>query len=319
MDAQSLAIFIMGPTAAGKTALAVELVQRLPCEIISVDSAMVYRGMDIGTAKPDAAIRALARHRLIDIRDPGEPYSAAAFCRDALREMTDIASHGRIPLLVGGTMLYFRALEEGLSELPGADPEVRAWIEDQARQQGWPALHRRLGELDPSAARRIHPNDPQRIQRALEVHQLSGQPLSSLQQKTKRHAHGYRFRKFALTVESRDELHRRIEQRLAGMLGNGFFEEVQGLYRRGDLHMGLPAVRAVGYRQFWEHLAGKVSYEEAVSRTLFATRQYAKRQLTWLRRQKAVSRLGDKQGKSIKYIMQAIEKENIDNPYTQVC
>ena len=278
-----LAIFLMGPTASGKTGLAVELVQRLPLEIISVDSALVYRGMDIGTAKPDAATLALAPHRLIDIRDPSEGYSAAEFRQDALREMELVCGQGNTPLLVGGTMLYFRALEQGLSELPGADPELRAQLEARARRIGWAAMHERLARVDPAAAQRIHPNDPQRIQRALEVYELSGVSLTELCRRGRQARPAYRFLKLVLAPARREVLYRRIEQRFRAMLEQGFLEEVQRLRERGDRTPGLPALRAVGYRQAWNYLDGALSVEEWVERAVIATRQYAKRQLTWLR------------------------------------
>jgi tRNA dimethylallyltransferase len=280
---QPLAVFLMGPTASGKTAVAVELVQRLPLEIISVDSALVYRGMDIGTAKPDAATLALAPHRLIDIRDPGEAYSAAQFRVDALREMELICASGNTPLLVGGTMLYFRALEQGLSDLPGADPEVRAQLEGRAAEIGWAAMHQRLAEVDAQSAARIHPNDPQRIQRALEVYELTGVALSELCRRGSETPPNYRFLKIVLAPPERDVLHRRIEARFRAMLEQGFLDEVRGLHGRGDLDARLPALRAVGYRQAWMYLQGELSADEWVEKALLATRQYARRQLTWLR------------------------------------
>jgi tRNA dimethylallyltransferase len=280
---QPMAIFLMGPTASGKTGVAVELVQKLPLEIISVDSALVYRGMDIGTAKPDAATRAVAPHRLIDIRDPSESYSAAEFRDDALREMDAICKRGNIPLLVGGTMLYFRALERGLSDLPSADPAVRARLEKEARVVGWPAMHERLRQVDPGSAARIHPNDPQRIQRALEVYELTGLPLSELCKEGGGAPPGYRFLKIILAPEDRTALHERIRQRFDSMLEQGFLDEVRRFHARGDLHPDLPSMRAVGYRQAWEYLDGQLSEQEWVERAVIATRQYAKRQFTWLR------------------------------------
>ncbi len=279
----------MGPTASGKTGLAVELVKRLPCEIVSVDSAMVYRGMDIGTAKPGPEVLARAPHRLIDIRDPSQSYSAACFRADALREMEAITAAGRIPLLVGGTMLYFKALEQGLAVLPAANAQVRARLEREAARRGWAALHRRLQEVDPGAAARIHPNDPQRIQRALEVFELTGRPMSEwLAQDGGGHALPYRLLKIGLVFARREELHRRIAVRFHTMLEQGFLAEVERLYRRGDLHPGLPALRAVGYRQLWRYCTGEWSFDEAVQRGITATRQLAKRQLTWLRAQRDV-------------------------------
>ncbi|MEJ2345522.1 MAG: tRNA (adenosine(37)-N6)-dimethylallyltransferase MiaA [Gammaproteobacteria bacterium] len=277
------AVLLMGPTASGKTDLAVELVRRLPCDIISVDSAMVYREMDIGTAKPPPEVLEAAPHRLIDFLDPPEPYSAARFCADARAEMAAVAAAGRIPLLVGGTMMYFRALQQGLSALPSADHEVRRRLDAEARREGWPALHRRLAGIDPQAARRIHPNDPQRIQRALEVHELAGEPMTELLRRGAESALPYRLVKLALAPAARPELHRRIETRFRHMLRAGLVEEVERLRARGDLHPGLPSVRAVGYRQVWEYLAGNYPYEEMFERSVRATRQLAKRQMTWLR------------------------------------
>ncbi|BDH47450.1 tRNA dimethylallyltransferase [Salmonella enterica subsp. enterica serovar Choleraesuis] len=276
------AIFLMGPTASGKTALAIALRQHLPVELISVDSALIYRGMDIGTAKPDAAEQAQAPHRLMDIIDPAQSYSAADFRRDALREMADIVSRGRIPLLVGGTMLYYKALLEGLSPLPSADPAVRAQIEQQAAEQGWDSLHRSLQEIDPVAAARIHPNDPQRLSRALEVFFISGKTLTELTQ-TSGEALPYQVHQFAIAPASRELLHQRIEQRFHQMLASGFEAEVRALFARKDLHTDMPSVRCVGYRQMWSYLAGEISYDEMVYRGICATRQLAKRQVTWLR------------------------------------
>jgi len=278
-------VFLMGPTASGKTALAVELCSLFPLEIISVDSALVYRGMDIGTAKPDRATLQQAPHRLIDIRDPSERYSAANFCADARVEMEAITAAGRVPLLVGGTMLYFRALEHGLSELPAADPGVRLKLEKQAAEIGWPAMHTLLAQQDPVAAARIHPNDPQRIQRALEVIRVSGRPLSELQAQTSGSALAYRIHKCIVAPAERSVLHRRIGQRFAWMLENGFLEEVKGLHDRADLHADLPAMRAVGYRQAWHFLDGQCTLDEMRDKAVAATRQLAKRQLTWLRRE----------------------------------
>ncbi|QFI56580.1 tRNA (adenosine(37)-N6)-dimethylallyltransferase MiaA [Aeromonas simiae] len=276
------AIFLMGPTASGKTDLAIALTRALPCDIISVDSALIYRGMDIGTAKPSQAELAAAPHRLIDILDPAQSYSAADFRRDALREMADIAGRGRIPLLVGGTMLYFKALLEGLSPLPSADPEVRRQLEDEAARLGWQALHDELKRIDPVAGARIHPNDPQRLSRALEVYRISGKTLTELTQ-TQGEALPYRVSQFAIAPEERGELHRRIELRFDLMLAGGFEQEVRQLYQRGDLTPDLPSIRCVGYRQMWDYLAGEVGYDEMRYRGIVATRQLAKRQMTWLR------------------------------------
>lgn len=280
---QPLAIFLMGPTASGKTGVAVELVQQLPLEIISVDSAMIYRGMDIGTAKPDEQTLRLAPHHLIDILDPSEIYSAAEFRHDALQAMDDIVARGNTPLLVGGTTLYFRALEQGLSDLPSADADVRAELEAEAAEAGWPAMHARLQQVDPEAAERIHPNDPQRIQRALEVYELCGEPMSALFAAGRNQAPAYRFLKIALVPGDRALLHTRIAERFHLMLEQGFVNEVRHLHERSDLHTDLPAMRAVGYRQAWAWLDGNLSEQEWVERGIIATRQYAKRQMTWLR------------------------------------
>ena len=274
---------LMGPTASGKTDLAVALHEALPVDIVSVDSVMVYRGMDIGSAKPEPEIRARAPHRLVDILDPAEAYSAARFREDALREIRAIHAAGRVPLLVGGTMLYFRALFGGLSALPSADPAVRSRLEAEAAGRGWPTLHARLAEVDPQAAARIHPNDPQRIQRALEVYELTGRPLSALQVAGAGETPPYRFVKLALAPAERSVLHERIARRFRQMLETGLVEEVEGLFRRGDLHPGLPSIRAVGYRQVWQYLAGELDREAMVERGIIATRQLAKRQFTWLR------------------------------------
>ena len=277
------AIFLMGPTASGKTAMAVELVKRFPLEIISVDSALVYRGMDIGTARPDAEVLDVAPHRLIDIRDPSEAYSAAEFREDALQAMVDITAQGRIPLLVGGTFLYFRALQHGLSDMPAADPEIRARLEAEAQRDGWESLHTRLAGIDPIAAARIHATDPQRIQRALEVYEISGLPISEFHAQGRSSDLPYRLLKLALVPDDRTLLHQRIESRFRSMLAAGLVDEVRRLYERGDLTPELPAMRAVGYRQIWLYLAGKIGYDEMVEQAIVATRQYAKRQLTWLR------------------------------------
>ncbi len=274
---------LLGPTATGKTALAVELVARLPLEIVSVDSVMVYRGMDIGTAKPPPELRAVAPHHLVDILDPAESYSAARFVADAERVMAGIRRRGRIPLLVGGTFLYFRALCEGLGPLPAADPRLRARLAAELRQLGTAALHARLRRLDPAAAERIHPNDPQRIQRALEVCELTGRPMTEQWRPPARRPR--RCLRIALVPSDRQRLDRCIEARLDAMLAAGLVAEVEALFRRPDLGPELPSMRAVGYRQVWQYLAGDCERTALKPRILAATRQYAKRQLTWLKKE----------------------------------
>ncbi len=277
-------VVLMGPTASGKTELAIQLQQHLPLDIISVDSVMVYRGMDIGSAKPDAETLRQAPHRLIDIRDPAEAYSAAEFCADARREIQAVHALGRIPLLTGGTMLYFRALLYGLSELPAADAATRKKLEAEAAQIGWPGMHRRLSDIDPLAAERIHPNDPQRIQRALEVYELTGSPLSSLQRQDKnRLVLPWPVIKLAVAPMQRSLLHQRIELRFRQMMEQGLLAEVEALMARGDLNSSMPSIRAVGYRQIWEFLSGRMDYTQAIEKGIIATRQLAKRQFTWMR------------------------------------
>lgn len=287
------AIFLMGPTAAGKTDLALELARALPCELISVDSALIYRGMDIGTAKPSKAVLAEFPHRLIDIRDPAESYSAAEFRADALAAMGEITARGRIPLLVGGTMLYYKALLEGLADMPSADPAVRAELEARAAAEGWEALHRELAAVDPQSAARIHPNDPQRLTRALEVYLVSGLTMTAHRQRQVALNSGlaesgagqlpYTVAHLAIAPTQRQVLHARIAQRFQLMVEQGFIEEVEALRRRSDLHAGLPSIRAVGYRQVWDYLEGNLSRAEMTERGIIATRQLAKRQFTWLR------------------------------------
>ena len=282
LEHKPLAIFLMGPTASGKTDLAIQLRQQLPVEVISVDSALIYRGMDIGTAKPSKAELALAPHRLIDICDPAESYSAANFRTDALREMQEISAQGKIPLLVGGTMLYYKALLEGLSPLPSADEKVRSEIEEKAALIGWGELHQELSKIDPISAQRINPNDSQRINRALEVFYLTGKTLTELTAQ-KGEALPYDILQFAIAPEQREVLHLRIEQRFHKMIELGFQQEVEKLYRRADLNENLPSIRCVGYRQMWEYLRGDYDHDEMVFRGICATRQLAKRQITWLR------------------------------------
>lgn len=276
-------ICLMGPTASGKTGLAIELVQQLPFEIISVDSAMVYRGMDIGTAKPTVDILKIAPHHLIDICDPAESYSAGRFTRDVLTAIDVIFKKGKIPLLVGGTMLYFHALQKGLNQLPTANPEVRLALQQQADQLGLAALHQRLSEIDPVAAARIHPHDAQRIQRALEVYEVSGKTLTELHQDELDPSQQYKMINIIVAPNDRKILHQRIAKRFDDMLAMGFIDEVKQLYARGDLNLENPSIRSVGYRQAWEYLMGRLNEAEMRERAIIATRQLAKRQFTWLR------------------------------------
>jgi tRNA dimethylallyltransferase len=273
----------MGPTAAGKTDIALELAAELPCEIISVDSALVYRDMDIGTGKPSRAVLERFPHHLVDILDPRDRYSAGQFVRDACRLISEITARGRVPLLVGGTMLYYRALLHGLAEMPSANAAFRKELEQRATQIGWPALHEELTKLDLQAAQRIGPNDAQRIQRALEVISLTGKPMSEVQRAAQPPLPDLKCLKLALNPLDRDQLYRRIEQRFMQMMASGFLAEVEKLFHRGDLNAELPAMRAVGYRQLWGHLAGEYSLEEAVRLGVLATRHLARRQLIWLR------------------------------------
>ena len=282
MNNKPKAIFLMGPTASGKTDLAIALRESLPVEVISVDSALIYKGMDIGTAKPSPEELAKAPHRLIDILDPAESYSAMNFRADALKEMTEITTSGRIPLLVGGTMLYYKALIEGLSPLPSADSEVRAKIEQKAAEFGWGALHQDLMVIDPVSANRINPNDSQRINRALEVFYITGKTMTELTAQ-QGESLPYDVLQFAITPEERAVLHQRIEQRFHKMIALGFEQEVRKLFERGDLNIDLPSIRCVGYRQMWEYLQGDISFDEAIFKGICATRQLAKRQITWLR------------------------------------
>jgi tRNA dimethylallyltransferase len=284
-----LAICLMGPTATGKTEVAVELARHLPLGLISVDSALVYRGLDIGTAKPAPELLAEVPHRLVDIVEPEDAYSAARFRTDALEAMAAVRAEGRVPLLVGGTGLYFRALEQGLAELPAADPALRRRLAEEARTRGWAALHGRLAQADPASAARIHPNDPQRIQRALEVLELSGRPLSELLAAGRAGRASLRLLKLALAPPDRTMLHERIEARFRAMLRRGLVEEVEGLRRRPRLRREHPSMRAVGYRQVWDFLAGCYDYEDMTRRGVTATRQLAKRQLTWLRREQGLT------------------------------
>jgi len=281
------AIFIMGPTAAGKTDLAVACVEQLNGEIISVDSALVYKRMDIGTAKPDAETLKKAPHKLIDIIEPNQAYSAANFRQDAFDEMQKITASGKTPVLVGGTMLYYKSLQEGLSLLPSADEAVRDRLEQEAKKIGWEAMHQRLKSIDAQAAERIHPNDPQRIQRALEVYEISGQSMSELWLQQKANALPYDVTKIALIPQNREALRARIAQRFYQMLELGFVDEVRALMANENLHLNIdmPSMRCVGYRQVWQYLQGEMDKEQMLEKAITATRQLAKRQLTWLRKE----------------------------------
>ena len=305
------AIFIMGPTASGKTALACELTKHLPCDLISVDSALVYRDMDIGTAKPTPEELAQYPHRLINIRDAAEPYSAADFRQDALREMADITAKGRIPVLVGGTMLYFKFLLEGAANLPEADENIRKKIEEEAAEKGWPFIHSKLAEVDPDSAERLNPNDPQRVSRAYEVFLISGKTLTQHFAEQEQQRLPYRVVQFAICPTERKTLHERIEIRYKQMLSHGFVDEVRALYARGDLQSDLPAIRAVGYRQVWDHLEGKLSYDEMVEKGIVATRQLAKRQITWLRSWNDLHWLNSDDPKVVDSTLKILESEAI--------
>lgn len=278
-------ICIAGPTAAGKSASVLTLAEHLPIEIINVDSATIYRGMDIGTAKPSKEEQALVPQHLLDIKDPLESYSAADFYQDTLKLIKDIQARGRIPILAGGTMMYYKTLREGLHDLPSANPMLREQLEQEAAQIGWPAMHAKLQALDPVTAARLAPNDSQRIQRALEVISLTGKPLSVLFAEQKTVTSPYEFITISLEPENRADLHARIAERFLQMIDKGFVEEVRTLYRRGDLHTDLPSIRCVGYRQLWSHISGEVDLDTAIEQGIAATRQLAKRQITWLRSQ----------------------------------
>jgi len=277
------AIFLMGPTASGKTGVAVELVQRLPVELISVDSALVFRDMDIGTAKPDAATLSRAPHHLIDIINPTEAYSAAAFRHDALRLMADITARGKIPLLVGGTMLYFKALREGLSDLPQSNPEVRSTLDAEIAQHGIEHLHAELAKVDAETAARLHPTDTQRIQRAMEIYRLTGQTMSALLKKQTHNELPYNITSIALVPSDRSVLHQRIATRFQQMLKDGLLDELHMLREKYPLHPDMTAMRCVGYRQAWQYMDGEISEAQLLETGIAATRQLAKRQLTWLR------------------------------------
>ncbi len=302
------AVLLMGPTCTGKSDLALELARRWPIEIVSVDSAQVYRGMDIGTAKPGPAIRAEVPHHLLDVCDPLETYSAGRFRRDALAAIAGIRARGRVPLLVGGTMLYFRALTRGIAPLPEADAAVRASIDARAARVGWPALHAELVERDPEAAARIQPADGQRIQRALEVLELTGERLSELQKRAE--PTPLSFASFALLPCAREELYRRIDARFLAMMDQGFLDEVRTLRDRGDLHADLPSLRAVGYRQIWSHLAGELDLGEAIAAGQRATRNLAKRQLTWLNADDGLTWLRALENQAVAPILARVQAES---------
>lgn len=278
------AIFVMGATATGKTDLAIEISQRFPVELISVDSALIYRGMDIGTAKPSAEVLSTTPHFLVDIIDPAQRYSAWDFVSDTKQLIEQITNRGNMPLLVGGTMMYYHALEQGLNQLPIADQSIRIRLNNEAEVAGWPAMHEKLAAIDSVSAEKIKPNDSQRIQRALEVFEISGQTLSSLQQATSTN-HDINATKFILNATDRQHLHQRIEQRFHVMMQNGLIEEVEQLKRRPDLNLTLPSMRCVGYRQVWQYLSGELNQDEMIFKSIVATRQLAKRQMTWLRKQ----------------------------------
>lgn len=302
------AILLMGPTGAGKSDLAIHLCERLPLEIISVDSAMVYRGMDIGTAKPDAATRARIAHHLIDIREPADNYSVGDFTREANAIMQDIWERGRVPLLVGGTMMYFHALTAGIARLPEADHVLRAQIDAQAMQHGWAAMHRRLARIDPTAAARIHTNDPQRIQRALEVYHLTGSTITSLQQGAVSAFTDANIIEIAIAPLERSELHTRIAKRFRAMLDAGLLEEVRRLRASSAVRAEHPSMRAVGYRQLWRHLSGLCSLKEAEDQAIVATRQLAKRQFTWLRRRERVQWFDSVHPEAASEVLNALSK-----------
>lgn len=303
------AILLMGPTASRKTEFAVGLCKRFPCEVISVDSALVYRGMDIGTAKPDAETLTRVPHRLIDIRDPEESYSAGDFVRDARREMRDILSRDRIPLLVGGTMMYFRALTEGIADLPPANADIRGEIDAIAEASGWPAVHSELQRVDPAAAERINPNDSQRLQRALEVYRVSGKTLSEWQEQARPADGEFDYVKVGLQIEPRSRLHERIALRLDNMMASGFLDELRELRKRPGLTESNPSMRSVGYRQFWQYLEERCTLQEARDKALFATRQLAKRQFTWLRSERSVFRINPLEAGAIDAISRVLAEQ----------
>ena len=307
-------ICLMGPTASGKTSLAVDLVQKHPFQIVSVDSAQIYRQMDIGTGKPESSVLDIAPHRLIDFVDPAEAYSASQFRSDAFREIDEILGVGDTPLLVGGTMLYFRVLRDGLADMPNAAPEVRAEIEALAQDEGWEAVHAELARVDPDSAARIHPNDPQRLQRALEVYRVSGRTMTSLHaemqaQQTMDLPYNLHF--FAIQPNDRGVLHTQIEARFRQMLADGLVDEVRALRARGDLSHQLPSIKSVGYRQVWQYLEGDLDYDGMVEKSIIATRQLAKRQLTWLRSWPSLQSLSDSSAQSVQHVLKYMETTSI--------
>ena len=313
LSSKTPAICLLGPTAAGKTALAIEIVQRLPCAIINVDSAQIYRYMDIGTGKPDAETLSRAPHRLLDFLDPAEAYSASQFRADALREMQDIRDSGKVPLLVGGTMMYFKALRDGLASMPAADERVRADILAMAEREGWGAVHARLAEVDLQSAARIHPNDPQRLQRALEVYLVSGRSMTELHQcaSSDQASLPFDLHFFAVQPGLRSVLHDRIAARFRQMLSSGLVDEVQSLYQRGDLDLSLPSMRSVGYRQVWQYLAGEYSFDAMVEKGIIATRQLAKRQVTWMRSWNELRNFDSENPETLNLLLKSFERITI--------
>ncbi len=312
IGARTPAICLMGPTASGKTNLAIELVQRLPCEIINVDSAQIYRGMNIGTGKPDTQTLLRAPHRLLDILDPAQAYSVSQFRDDALREMISIRDSGRIPLLVGGTMMYFKVLRDGLASMPAADAGVRQQILEIAEELGWAAVHARLQEVDPESARRIHPNDPQRLQRALEIYLISGKTMTELhQQESGQLASNeipFDLHFFSIQPGLRSVLHEKIARRFRQMIADGFVEEVEGLMGRGDLNLSMPSMRSVGYRQIWQYIAGELSFDAMLETGIIATRQLAKRQVTWLRSWEELRNFDSENPETLDLVLKSIER-----------
>jgi tRNA dimethylallyltransferase len=307
----------MGPTASGKTALALELARRLPLQLINVDSAQVYRGMDIGTGKPDPDTLREFPHKLMDIRDPAEPYSASDFRADACREISAALEAGHLPLLVGGTMLYFKVLRDGLATMPEADATIRAEIESLAASEGWSAVHDWLARVDPESAARIHPNDPQRLQRALEVYLVSGRTMTDFHRQDGASGENndnnlpFNLMFFAIQPPDRAVLHDNIARRFRQMLDDGLVEEVQALHQREDLHEGLPSIKSVGYRQVWQYLDGQLDYDAMQERSIIATRQLAKRQLTWLRSWEDLTGLSSSQAQSIETILKSVDSAAI--------